>query len=235
MNATSPRAVVLLSGGLDSTTTLAIAKNLGFDLYALSFRYGQRHAVEIHAAGAVAKRIGVAEHRICDLDPRDFQGSALTSDIPVPKNRSGAEISVGIPPTYVPLRNLTFLTRAVQWAEVLGARDVFIGVNILDASGYPDCRSEFIRSFEHTANLGSKAGAEGRGFTIHAPLIELTKAQIIERGLALGVDYGMTSSCYDPSASGEACGLCDTCQLRLKGFREAGVTDPRAYQATATA
>jgi len=221
------KAVVLLSGGLDSTTTLAIAKAGGFMPYALSFRYGQRHVVELAAAQRVAKALGVAEHVIVDIDLRRFGGSALTADIPVPKGRPAAHLAEAIPITYVPARNTVFLSFALAWAEVLGANDIFIGVNALDYSGYPDCRPEYIAAFEHLANLATAAGVEGRQrLKIHAPLIELTKAQIIQRGRALGVDYGLTSSCYDPGPDGEPCGQCDSCQLRAKGFREAGVSDP---------
>ena len=221
------KAVVLLSGGLDSTTTLAIAKAEGFTPYALSFRYGQRHAVELTAAQRVATALGVAEHVIVDIDLRRFGGSALTADIPVPKGRPAAHLSEAIPITYVPARNTVFLSFALAWAEVLGSNDIFIGVNALDYSGYPDCRPEYIAAFEHLANLATAAGVEGRQrLKIHAPLIELTKAQIIQRGRALGVDYGLTSSCYDPGPDGEPCGQCDSCQLRAKGFREAGVSDP---------
>lgn len=221
------KAVVLLSGGLDSTTTLAIAKAEGFTPYALSFRYGQRHAVELTAAQRVATALGVAEHVTVDIDLRRFGGSALTADIPVPKGRPAAHLSEAIPITYVPARNTVFLSFALAWAEVLGSNDIFIGVNALDYSGYPDCRPEYIAAFEHLANLATAAGVEGRQrLKIHAPLIELTKAQIIQRGRALGVDYGLTSSCYDPGPDGEPCGQCDSCQLRAKGFREAGMADP---------
>ena len=221
------KAVVLLSGGLDSTTTLAIAKAGGFMPYALSFRYGQRHVVELAAAQRVAKALGVAEHVIVDIDLRRFGGSALTADIPVPKGRPAAHLAEAIPITYVPARNTVFLSFALAWAEVLGANDIFIGVNALDYSGYPDCRPEYIAAFEHLANLATAAGVEGRQrLKIHAPLIELTKAQIIQRGRALGVDYGLTSSCYDPGPDGEPCGQCDSCLLRAKGFREAGIADP---------
>ena len=221
------KAVVLLSGGLDSTTTLAIAKAGGFMPYALSFRYGQRHVVELAAAQRVAKALGVAEHVIVDIDLRRFGGSALTADIPVPKGRPAAHLAEAIPITYVPARNTVFLSFALAWAEVLGANDIFIGVNALDYSGYPDCRPEYIAAFEHLANLATAAGVEGRQrLKIHAPLIELTKAQIIQRGRALGVDYGLTSSCYDPGPDGEPCGQCDSCLLRAKGFREAGMADP---------
>jgi 7-cyano-7-deazaguanine synthase len=225
------KAIVLLSGGLDSTTTLAIAKEQCFAPYALSFRYGQRHEFELEAASAVAKRSGVEQHRIVDIDLRNFGGSALTSDIDVPKGRNLKEMSEGIPITYVPARNTIFLSFALAWAEVLECSDIFIGVNALDYSGYPDCRPEFIRAFETLANLATKAGVEGKTkITIHAPLINLTKAEIIRKGVELGVDYSLTSSCYDPSGVGEACGLCDSCQLRRKGFLEVGVVDPTRYR-----
>jgi len=224
-------AVVLLSGGLDSTTTLAIAKTRGFAPYAMTFRYGQRHAAEIAAAQRVAQMLGVAEHVIVDIDLRLFGGSALTAEIDVPKGRSAHEIGAGIPITYVPARNTIFLSFALAWAEVLGASDIFIGVNVQDSSGYPDCRPEYIQAYERMANLATKAGVEGRQrLTIHAPLIELTKAQIIKTGLALGVDYAQTLSCYDPSPEGAACGACDACLLRQKGFAALGRADPAAYQ-----
>ena len=220
------KAVVLVSGGLDSATTLAMARAQGYECYALSFDYGQRHRCELAASDAVAEHLGAAEHRTVKLDLRQFGGSALTDDaIDVPD--SGGE---GIPVTYVPARNTVFLSLALAWAEVLGAHDIFIGVNAVDYSGYPDCRPEFIRSFEETANLATKAGVEGERFTIHAPLIELTKAQIIQQGTELGVDYGMTVSCYNPSEGGLACGRCDSCRLRAEGFAAAGVADPTRYQ-----
>jgi 7-cyano-7-deazaguanine synthase len=226
-----PKAVVLLSGGLDSTTTLAIAKHEGFEPYALTFRYGQRHSIEIDAARRVAAQFAVAEHVIVDIDLRLFGGSALTAEIAVPKGRSLEEMGEGIPITYVPARNTIFLSFALAWAEVLGASDVFLGVNALDYSGYPDCRPEYIHAYEQMANLATKAGVEGRQqLTIHTPLIALSKAQIIQRGLELGVDYRLTLSCYDPSPAGEACGRCDACLLRLKGFAESGLRDPVAYQ-----
>ena len=213
------RAVVLLSGGLDSATTLAIAKHDGFECHALSFRYGQRHGVELEAAKRVAKHLGAAEHVILDIDLRQFGGSALTSDIPVPKDRP---VDDSIPVTYVPARNTIFLSFALAWAEVLGAQDIFIGVNALDYSGYPDCRPEYIAAFQRMAGLATKAGVEGsQRLTIHAPLIQLTKAQIIRKGRELGVDFEMTLSCYDPSPAGEPCGRCDACHLRAKGFAEA--------------
>ena len=224
-------AVVLLSGGLDSTTTLAIAQQEEFEVYALSFRYGQRHSAELAAASRIAERFGVTRHVIMDIDLRTFGGSALTSEIAVPKDRPLDEMSVGIPITYVPARNTIFLSFALAWAEVLGASDIFLGVNALDYSGYPDCRPEYIAAYERMANLATKAGVEGpQRLMIHTPLIELTKAQIIERGLALGVDYSMTLTCYDPTPAGEACGHCDACLLRLKGFAEVGKADPARYQ-----
>lgn len=224
-------AVVLLSGGLDSTTVLAIAKSQGYDPYALSFRYGQRHAVELESAARVAAAQGVRRHVIADIDLRVFGGSSLTSDIAVPKHEAADELSDEIPSTYVPARNTIFLSFALAYAETVGAQDIFIGVNALDYSGYPDCRPEYIAAFQNMANLATKAGVEGQQLTIHTPLITLTKAQIIATGLALGVDYGLTSSCYDPDASGNPCGHCDSCLLRLKGFAEAGHTDPLTYQA----
>jgi 7-cyano-7-deazaguanine synthase len=223
-------AVVLLSGGLDSATTLAIAKQEGFNPFALSFRYGQRHTIELDAAKRIAKTIGVARHIILDIDLRAFGGSALTSNIDVPKGRSVQEMSTGIPITYVPARNTIFLSFALGWAETLGATDIFIGVNALDYSGYPDCRPEYIAAYERMANLATRAGVEGtRGLKIHVPLISLTKAEIIARGLGLGVDYALTSTCYDPAPDGAACGQCDACALRLKGFAEIGIADPAPY------
>jgi 7-cyano-7-deazaguanine synthase len=225
-------AVVLLSGGLDSTTVLAIAQSEGFSAYALSFQYGQRHAAELDAARRIAASAGVAGHVVAEIDLRVFGGSALTADIDVPKGRSEGEMGTGIPITYVPARNTIFLSFALAWAETLGASDVFVGVNALDYSGYPDCRPEYIEAFERMANLATKAGVEGRQrLTIHTPLIHLTKAQIIQRGVELGVDYGLTCTCYDPSPEGTACGRCDACQLRLKGFAESGLQDPARYQA----
>jgi 7-cyano-7-deazaguanine synthase len=221
-----PKALCLLSGGLDSTTSLAMAKAQGFDLYAMSFRYGQRHAVELECARKIATQFEVKEHLIVDFDLRQIGGSALTSDITVPKDRPVSEMSHGIPVTYVPARNTIFLSFALGWAEVLGASDVFIGVNALDYSGYPDCRPEYIAAFQVMANLATKAGVEGtQSLQIHTPLIQLSKADIIRKGLALGVDYGQTSSCYDPGADGRPCGRCDSCQLRAKGFAEVGVVD----------
>ena len=221
------KAVVLLSGGLDSATVLAIARNEGYEAYALSFSYGQRHAWELNAAQRVAAAIGAAEHRIAQIDLRVFGGSALTDEIDVPKGRATEEMTHGIPVTYVPARNTIFLSFALAWAEVLAANDIFIGVNALDYSGYPDCRPEFIEAFERMANLATKAGVEGRQkLKIHTPLIAMTKALIIQRGIELGVDYSLTSSCYDPSPEGEPCGQCDSCLLRQKGFRECGIEDP---------
>jgi 7-cyano-7-deazaguanine synthase len=221
------KAVVLLSGGLDSATVLAIAKSQGYEPYALSFSYGQRHIWELEAASRVAASVGVEAHRIAAIDLRVFGGSALTDDIAVPKGRDLDEMSHGIPITYVPARNTIFLSFALAWAEVLGSSDIFIGVNALDYSGYPDCRPEFIEAFEKMANLATKAGVEGRqSLKIHTPLIALTKAEIIQKGIELGVDYSLTSSCYDPAANGAPCGQCDSCLLRQKGFRENGIEDP---------
>lgn len=220
-------AVVLLSGGLDSTTALALARAEGFDTYALSFRYGQRHAFELEAAKRVAQALGVKQHVVADIDLRVFGGSALTADIDVPKDRHTSDMAHGIPITYVPARNTVFLSFALAWAEVLGSSDVFIGVNALDYSGYPDCRPEYIEAFQRMADLATKAGVEGKqSLRIHAPLIQMTKAQIIQVGLGLGVNYGLTSSCYDPSSDGTPCGRCDSCQLREKGFGELGMQDP---------
>lgn len=224
-----PRVVVLLSGGLDSSTLLAVVKSEDFEAYALSFRYGQRHDSEIGAARRIAAALGVADHTIVDIDLRRFGGSALTDAIPVPKGRDADEIARDIPVTYVPARNTIFLSFALAWAEVLGSTDIFIGVNALDYSGYPDCRPEYIEAFEGMANLATKAGVEGRRLKIHAPLIRLSKAEIIRKGLELGVDYSLTSTCYDPSVDGKACGTCDACLLRLKGFRELGIPDPVRY------
>jgi 7-cyano-7-deazaguanine synthase len=225
---TTPRkAVVLLSGGLDSTTALAIAKAEGFELYAMSFRYGQRHVVELKSAAQVAAGMGVRKHVIVDVDLRQFGGSALTADIEVPKGRAIESMSEGIPITYVPARNTVFLSFALAWAETLGSQDIFIGVNVLDYSGYPDCRPEYIEAYERMANLATRAGVEGRQrFKIHTPLIRLSKAQIVARGLELGVDYAWTSSCYDPTPEGRPCGGCDSCLLRAAGFREIGAIDP---------
>ena len=224
------KAVVLLSGGLDSTTVVAIAKKQGFAVYALSFDYGQNHKQELDSAARVAKELGVAQHTVVKVDLRSFGGSALTSDQPIPKHRSAAEIGQGVPVTYVPARNTVFLSLALAWAETLGATDLFLGVNALDYSGYPDCRPEFIGAFERMANLGTKMGAEGNHIRIHAPLISMTKKEIVQTGLSLGLDYSITTTCYDPAATGEACGACDACLLRLKGFGEAGVPDPAAYR-----
>jgi 7-cyano-7-deazaguanine synthase len=227
MTAETKKAVVLLSGGLDSATTLAIAQSEGYRTYALSFSYGQRHAWELEAARRVAASMDVAEHRIAEIDLRVFGGSALTADIEVPKGRATEEMAHGIPVTYVPARNTIFLSFALAWAEVLGADDIFLGVNALDYSGYPDCRPEYVAAFEKMANLATKAGVEGRQkLKIHTPLIALTKAQIIARGIGLGVDYSLTSSCYDPGPKGAPCGQCDSCLLREKGFRENGMEDP---------
>ena len=218
---------MLLSGGLDSATVLAIALREGYACYALSFRYGQRHVIELDAACAIAARMGAAKHIVVDIDLRQFGGSALTSDLAVPKDRSAAEMQQGIPITYVPARNTIFLSFALAWAETLEATDIFIGVNALDYSGYPDCRPEYIAAFERTANLATKAGVEGtQRLRIHTPLIELSKSEIIRRGVALGVDYAITSSCYDPGVRAEPCGACDACLLRAKGFAEAGLPDP---------
>ncbi len=223
------RAVVLLSGGIDSTTTLAIAISEGYEVYALSFDYGQRHQIETEAARRVAESLDAKEHRVAKIDLRVFGRSALTDDVDVPKKRSGAEIAHGIPVTYVPARNTIFLAYALAWAEVISADDIFLGVNAVDYSGYPDCRPEFIEAFETLANLATKAGAEGRRFQIHTPLIKLSKVDIIRKGNELGVDLSLTHSCYDPSPEGFACGECDSCLLRLKGFREAGIEDPIRY------
>jgi len=226
-----PKAVVLLSGGIDSTTTLAIAKSQGFRVYALSFRYGQRHKVELEAARQIARYFRVAKHLITDIDLRLFGGSALTDNIEVPKNREAGEIDKAIPVTYVPARNTIFLSFALAWAEILEAEDIFIGVNVLDYSGYPDCRPDYLAAFEHMANLATKAAVEGmQKLKIRAPLIQMTKAQIIQKGLELGVDFSLTHSCYDPYETGEACGQCDSCRLRLKGFREANIVDPAKYR-----
>jgi 7-cyano-7-deazaguanine synthase len=223
------RAVVLLSGGLDSATTLAIAIAQGYEVYALSFDYGQRHKIEIDAARRIAKALGAKEHRVAKIDMWIFGGSALTDDVDVPKKRSQTEIGRGIPVTYVPARNTIFLSYSLALAEILGARDIFIGANAIDYSGYPDCRPEFIKAFETLANLGTKAGVQGAHFRIHAPLIKFSKAEIIRKALELDVDLALTHSCYDPSPEGVACGECDSCLLRLKGFREAGVEDPIRY------
>jgi 7-cyano-7-deazaguanine synthase len=226
-------AVVLLSGGADSSTVLAVARRDGFNVYALTFAYGQRHAAELKAASRVAARFGVTEHKVVEIDLRTFGGSALTSDLSVPKDRAISDMSEGIPITYVPARNTIFLSYALALAEVVNASDVYIGVNALDYSGYPDCRPEYIAAFEAMANLATKAGVEGNGLKIHTPLISLTKAEIVALGTSLGVEFGETSTCYDPNSLGLACGRCDACQLRLKGFAEAGLTDPARYQSIA--
>lgn len=223
-------AVVLLSGGLDSATLPALARADGFDPHALTFRYGQRHAVEVLAARRVAERAGVADHREVEIDLRAFGGSALTGAIAVPKDRTWAEMADGIPITYVPARNTIFLAYALAWAEVLGAADIFIGVNADDRAGYPDCRPEFVAAFERLADLATKAGAEGRRFRVHAPLARLSKEAIVRTGLALGVDFGLTSSCYDPDPDGTACGRCDACQLRRAAFAAVGMADPILYR-----
>lgn len=224
------RAVCLLSGGLDSATTLACARRDGFESYALSFDYGQRHRVELGAAVRVARQLGAVAHQTMRIDLRAFGGSALTAEIAVPKHDQVEDLGAGIPITYVPARNTVFLSFALAWAEVLGASDIYLGVNAVDYSGYPDCRPEFIQAFEQMANLATKAGVEGvQRLRIHTPLITLTKARIIALGTELGVDYSLTHSCYDPSASGQSCGHCDSCLLRLKGFEEAGLSDPLRY------
>ena len=228
-------AVILLSGGVDSTTVLALARKAGFLLHALSFDYGQRHQIELAAAKRVAAAFGADQHIVAKIDLRQFGGSALTADVAVPKGRAPEDMAHGIPITYVPARNTVFLSFAMAWAEVLEADDIFIGVNALDYSGYPDCRPDYIEAFTRMANLATKRGVEGSGrLTIHTPLIQMTKAQIIRTGLDLGVDFALTWSCYDPGPHGEACGACDSCQLRLKGFAEAGATDPIAYSSRST-
>lgn len=234
MNATKKKAVVLLSGGLDSTTTLAIARHDGFDCYAMTFRYGQRHAREITAACRIAAAMQVAEHRVIDIDPDAFGGSALTDEsLKVPKDRPHPDRE--IPITYVPARNTIFLSYALAWAEVLNAWDIFIGVNAADYSGYPDCRPEYIKAYQTLANLATAAAVNGEGrYTIQTPIIHLTKAQIIQRGLQIGVDYALTHSCYDPDPAGKPCGRCDSCRLRLKGFAEAGAEDPLEYAVVKT-
>ena len=228
-----PKAVLLLSGGLDSTTLLALARREGFAVHAMSFRYGQRHAHELTAARAVAAAYGAAAHVVVDIDLRVFGGSALTAEIAVPKDRDAHAMASGVPITYVPARNTIFLSYALAWAEVLGARDIFIGVNALDYSGYPDCRPEYVAAYERMANLATRAGVEGQGVRIRAPLLHRTKREIVELGTSLGVDYALTTSCYDPDASGAACGHCDACQLRLRGFAESGRRDPARYAAEA--
>lgn len=228
------KAVVLLSGGLDSTTTLAIARSEGFQAFALTFRYGQRHTAEIEAARRVAEALGATEHVLVDFDLRRFGGSALTSDVDVPKDRSLDSMAEGIPVTYVPARNTIFLSFALAWAEVLGASTIFIGVNALDYSGYPDCRPEYLTAYEQMARLATRTGVEGQQeLHIQAPLLHLSKAEIIRRGLELGVDYGLTLTCYDPSPEGKSCGHCDACLLRMKGFAENGMLDPVSYQSEA--
>jgi 7-cyano-7-deazaguanine synthase len=229
---TPPPAVVLLSGGMDSTTTAAVAVRDGFDVHALSVRYGQRHALELDAASRVAARLGIRRHVIIDLDLRAFGGSALTADVPVPKDTPLNEIGSRIPSTYVPARNTIFLSLALAWAETLGAQDIFLGANALDYSGYPDCRPEFLDAYARMAELATRAGVEGGRLRIHAPLLRLSKADIVTLGTSLGIDYALTSTCYDPAADGAACGRCEACLLRLKGFEEAGLTDPARYQAT---
>ena len=224
------KAVVLLSGGLDSTTAFAVARARGFDVCALSVDYGQRHRVELDRAAAVAQALGAVDHRVVTLDLRSIGGSALTADIAVPKDRSADDMGRGVPVTYVPARNTILLGLALGYAEVVGAFDIFIGANVLDYSGYPDCRPEFLSAFEALANLATKAGTEGAGtFRVHSPLLKMTKAEIIREGTKLGVDYALTLSCYDPDAGGRACGRCDSCALRKKGFAEAGVPDPTEY------
>lgn len=220
------KAVILLSGGLDSATCCAVAKDMDFDIYAMSFRYGQRHSVELEASKKIAHNFGIKKHQIVDIDLRTFGGSSLTSDIDVPKDR---DESHEIPSTYVPARNTIFLSYAVAWAEVLKSHDIFIGVNAVDYSGYPDCRPEFIDAYTKMANLATKEAVEGNRLNIHTPLIDISKAEIIKLGISLGVDYSITHSCYDPSDKGLACGRCDSCNLRRKGFEEAGVVDPTIY------
>jgi 7-cyano-7-deazaguanine synthase len=230
MGATKKKAVVLSSGGIDSTTAMAIARAEGFAIYSLSFRYGQRHVLELDSAHKVSKAMEAKEHLIVDIDLAKIGGSALTGVFEVPKGRDSKEMEREIPVTYVPGRNTIFLSYAIAWAEVVGAEDIFIGANSIDYSGYPDCRPEFIQAFEKMANLATKAGVEGKiRFRVNAPLLRMTKAEIIRKGVELGVDYGMTLSCYDPSQNGRACGHCDSCILRRKGFHEAGVPDPTPY------
>ena len=230
MSVNPMKAVVLLSGGLDSTTTLAIAKRAGFDLFALTFDYGQRHHIEVDRAQDIAKHFAVVDHQIVKIDLRQFGGSALTDSIEVPTDRDQKEMGLEIPVTYVPARNTIFLSFCLAYAEVKEANDIFIGVNAIDYSGYPDCRPEFITAFETLANLATKAGVEGKNrMKIHTPLIKLNKGEIIQKGLQLGVDFAMTHSCYNPGEEGKSCGVCDSCQLRLKGFQEAGLEDPIEY------
>jgi len=227
------KAVVLLSGGLDSTTTLAIAANQGFSCYCLSFAYGQRHRFELALAAENAKRYHAVQHLVLNVDLDKIGGSVLTGGGQIPKDRASGREAEEIPPTYVPARNTIFLAYAVGWAEVVGARDIFLGVNAVDYSGYPDCRPAFLAAFQEAANLGTRAGVQGKGFAIHAPLLMLSKGEIIRKGLDLGVDYSRTHSCYDPDGENRACGRCDSCRLRLKGFAEAGVQDPAPYQEVA--
>jgi 7-cyano-7-deazaguanine synthase len=227
--ADNKRAIVLLSGGIDSATTLVIARRQGYAVYALSFDYDQRHRIELAAANLLASSLGTNDHRVIKIDNSLLKPSALTDEVAVPKSRSAEQMSLEIPATYVPARNTIFLAYALAWAEVIGTQDIFIGVNAIDYSGYPDCRPEFIRAFENMANLATKAGVEGARFRIHAPLIELTKAEIISKANSLGVDLSITHSCYDPTPDGRPCGECDSCQLRLKGFADAGLTDPVKY------
>jgi 7-cyano-7-deazaguanine synthase len=230
MTETARHAVVLLSGGMDSATALAVARSEGFVCHALTVNYGQRHAVELTAASRVAAALGAAEQRVVSVDLRGFGGSALTAGLDVPRDRPADQIAHGIPVTYVPARNTVFLSLALAWAEVLGCFDLFMGVNILDYSGYPDCRPEFVAAFEDLANLATRAGVEGRGrFRVHTPLVRLSKAEIVRLGLSLGVDFALTHTCYDPAADGGACGRCDACQLRRAGFAAAGVPDPTRY------
>lgn len=224
------KAVVLLSGGLDSTTTLAVAKRDGEEVHALTFRYGQRHEIEVDAARRIARASRVSDHVVVDIDLRTFGGSALTSELAVPKDRSAEQMTRGVPVTYVPARNTIFLSFALAWAEVLGARNIYIGVNAIDYSGYPDCRPEYIAAFERMANLATRAGIEGLKTNIRTPLIALSKSEIIKLGTSLGVDYSLTTSCYDPTVHGVACGHCDSCKLRLKGFADAGIKDPIRYR-----
>jgi len=223
------KAIVLLSGGIDSATCAAIAKQEDYAVYAMSFRYGQRHSIELESATAIVQALGVQEHRIVDIDLRAFGGSSLTADLPVPKRRPAGGRASDIPSTYVPARNTVFLSFALGWAEVLGSADIFIGVNTIDYSGYPDCRSEYIAAYERMANLATRAAVEGKKLTIHTPLANLTKAQIIQKGATLGVDFGLTHSCYDPAPDGAACGACDSCLIRKNGFAEAGIPDPTRY------
>ena len=227
---TRPRAVVLLSGGMDSATTLAVARRDGHDCYALSFRYGQRHAIELDAAGQVAAALGAVAHQVLDIDLRAFGGSALTAELSVPKDRALQDMGDAIPVTYVPARNTVFLALALAWSEVLEARAIYLGANAIDYSGYPDCRPEFLRAFEEVARRGTRAGIEGHGVEIRAPLVRLSKAEIIRLGHELGVDFSLTRTCYDPSLDGAACGHCDACLLRLKGFADLGLTDPAPYR-----